>query len=49
MCGPKEVIGTDDIVGVKRISEPGAHAGDETRPILVKLNSEDKKKDSSRI
>ena len=39
MCGLKEVIGTDDIVEVKRIGEPGAHAGDKTRPILVKINS----------
>ena len=44
MCGLKEVIGTNDIVEVKRIGEPGAHAGDQTRPILVKINSEDKKK-----
>ena len=44
MCGLKEVIETDDIVYVKRIGEPGAHAGDKTRPILVKINSEDKKK-----
>ena len=49
MCGLKEVIGTDDIVEVKRIGESGAHAGDKTRPSLVKINSEDKKKDSSRI
>ena len=26
------------------MGEPGAHAGDKTRPILVKINSEDKKK-----
>ena len=44
LCGLKEVIGTDDIVEVKRISEPGAHAGDKNRPILFKINSEDKKK-----
>ena len=44
MCGLKEVIGTDDIVEVKRIGEPGAHAGNKTGPILVKINSEDKKK-----
>ena len=45
MCGLKEVIGTYDIVDVKKIGEPtGAHAGDKTRPILVKINSEDKKK-----
>ena len=43
MCGLKEVIGTDDIMEVKRIGEPGTHAGDKTRPILVKINSEDKK------
>ena len=49
MCGLKEVIGTDDIVEVKRIGEPGAHAVDKTRPILVKINSEDNKKDSSII
>ena len=47
MCGLKECIGTDDIVEI--IGEPGAHAGDKTRPILVKINSEDMKKDSSRI
>ena len=44
MCGLKEVTGTDDIVEVKRIGEPRSHAGDKTRPILVKINSEDKKK-----
>ena len=44
MCGLKEVIGTDDIVEVKRIGEPGAHAGDKTKPILVKINSEDNTK-----
>ena len=49
MCGLKEVIGTDDIVEVKRIGQHGAHAGDKTRPILVKINSEDKKKTSSEI
>ena len=49
MCGLKEVIGTYDIEEVKRIGERGAHAGDKTRPILVEINSEDKKKDSSRI
>ena len=51
MCGLKEVIGTDDIVEVKRIGEPGAHARYKIRPILVKINSdsEDKKKDYSRI
>ena len=38
MCGLKEAIGTDDI------GEPGANAGDKIRPILVKINSEDKKK-----
>ena len=43
-CVVSEVIGTDDIVEVKRIGEPGAHAGVKTRPILVKINSEDKKK-----
>ena len=46
LCGIKEVIGTDDNVEVKRIGEPGAHAGDKTRPIMVRINSEDKKKDS---
>ena len=35
LCGFKEVIGTIDIVEVKRIGEPGAHAGDKTRPMLV--------------
>ena len=49
MCGLKEVIGTDDIVEVKGIGEPGAHTGNRTRPILVKINSEDKKKMTSRI
>ena len=44
LCGLKEVIGTDNIAELKRIGEPGAHAGDKTRPILVKINSEDKKK-----
>ena len=48
MCGLKEVIGTDDIVEVKRIGEPGTHAGDKTRPFLVKINTEYKKKDSLR-
>ena len=42
LYGLKEVIGTYAIVEVKRIGEPGAHAGDKTRPILVKINSEDK-------
>ena len=47
LCVLKEVIGADDIVEVKIIDEPGAHAGDKTRPILVIINSEDKQ-DSSR-
>ena len=49
LCDLKEVIGTDDIMEVKRMAEPGAHSGDKTRRILVKINSEDKKKDSPRI
>ena len=32
MCGLKEVIGIYHIVEVKRISGPGTHAGDKTRP-----------------
>ena len=47
MCGLKAVIGTYDTVELKRSGEPGAHAGDKTRQILVKINSEDKKKTSS--
>ena len=43
MCGLKEVIRTDDIVEVKRIGEPGAHAGDKTRPILFKIRRQEKK------
>ena len=44
VCDLKEVIETVDIVEVKRIGEPGAYVGDKTRPILVKINSEDKEK-----
>ena len=44
MCGLKEVIGTDDIVEVKRIGEPGAHTGNRTRQFWLKSTQKTKKR-----
>ena len=43
LCGLKKVIGAYAIVEVKRIGELGAHAGDKTRLILVRINKKKKR------